>query len=62
MCIGAQLVCRTASDHSLGTSLEARLATQIQNARLAVRKTELIAQNYDALCVAGSGAVRARSA
>jgi glutamate/tyrosine decarboxylase-like PLP-dependent enzyme len=62
LCIGAQLVCQTASDHSLGSSLAARLETLIQNARLAVGKAELIAQNYDALGAAGAEPVRSRSA
>jgi hypothetical protein len=62
ICVGAQLVRQTASDPSLGTSVEARLETQIQRARLAVRKAELIAQNYDALCAAGIAPLRARSA
>jgi selenocysteine lyase/cysteine desulfurase len=62
LCIGAQLVCHAASDHSLGRSLAARLETQIQNARLAVRKAELIAQSYDALGAAGALPARSRSA
>jgi hypothetical protein len=61
ICIGAHLVWETAFDESLGTSFEARLATQIQRARLALRKTELIVQYYDSLC-AGASAAQARSA
>ena len=53
ICIGAQLVWETAFDESLGSSLEARLEAQIQRARLALRKTELIAQYYDR-CAAGA--------
>jgi hypothetical protein len=59
VCIGAHLVWQVACDHTLGSSLDARLEAQIENARLAVRKTELIAQCYDALCAA---AFQARSA
>jgi hypothetical protein len=62
VCIGARLVWQVACDPSLGGSLEGRLEAQIQNARLAVRKTELIAQCYDALCAAGAAAFQARSA
>jgi glutamate/tyrosine decarboxylase-like PLP-dependent enzyme len=61
ICIGAHLVWETAFDESLGTSFEARLETQIQRARLALRKTELIAQYYDSLC-AGAAATQTRSA
>ena len=62
VCIGARLVCQTALDDSLGSSLEARLEAQIQKARLAVRKVELIAHYYDALSAAGAVAPQARSA
>jgi glutamate/tyrosine decarboxylase-like PLP-dependent enzyme len=62
VCIGAHLVWQVASDPSLGGSLEARLEAQLQNARLAVRKTELIAQYYDALCAGGAAVFQARSA
>ena len=58
MCIGAHLVWQTAFDEGLGSSFEARLEAQIQRARLAVRKTELIARYYDALC---AGAAAAKS-
>ena len=62
VCIGARLVWQAACDNSLGSSLEARLEAQIQKARLAVRKVELIAHYYDALCAAGAVAPQARSA
>ncbi len=57
LCIGAHLVWQTAFDQSLGSSFEARLEAQIQRARLALRKTELIAQYYASLAAgtAGSG-------
>jgi hypothetical protein len=59
LCIGAHLVWQTAFDETLGSSFEARLEVQIQRARLAVRKTELIARYYASLCagaaVAASG-------
>jgi hypothetical protein len=51
LCIGAHLVWETAFDQSLGSSFEARLEAQIQRARLALRKTELIAEYYDSLSV-----------
>ena len=62
VCIGAHLVWQAACDDSLGSSLEARLEAQIQKARLALRKVELIAHYYDALCAAGAVAPQARSA
>jgi hypothetical protein len=62
VCIGAGLVWQAACDGSLGSSLEARLQAQIQRARLAVRKAELIAQHYDALRAAGAAAPQAKSA
>ena len=49
-CIGAHLVWQTACNLRVGGSLEARLEAQIQRARLVLRKAELIAQHYDALC------------
>jgi glutamate/tyrosine decarboxylase-like PLP-dependent enzyme len=49
ICIGAHLVWGAACDESLGSSLEARLEAQIQRARVALRKAELIAHYYDAL-------------
>ena len=56
MCIGAHLVWETAFDESLGSSFEARLDAQIQRARLAVRKAELIARYYDSLSAAAAAA------
>jgi hypothetical protein len=62
VCIGAGLVWQAACDDSLGSSLEVRLEAQIQKARLAVRKAELLAHYYDALCAAGALAPQTRSA
>jgi glutamate/tyrosine decarboxylase-like PLP-dependent enzyme len=62
ICIGAHLVWETALDESLGGDLDARLEAQIGRARLVVRKTELIAQYYDALYAAAEGGAQARSA
>ena len=61
VCIGAHLVWQAACDASLGSSLDTRLETQIQRARLVVRKAELIARCYDALC-ATAAATQTRSA
>jgi glutamate/tyrosine decarboxylase-like PLP-dependent enzyme len=61
ICIGAHLVWEIAFDDSLGGSFEARLEAQIQRARLVVRKAELIAQYYDALC-ARAAALQTRKA
>ncbi|HEX6111368.1 MAG TPA: pyridoxal-dependent decarboxylase [Geminicoccaceae bacterium] len=62
VCLGAHLVCQTACDETLGSSMEARLEAQIRKARLAVRKAELIAQHHEALCAAAELAPQARSA
>ena len=59
LCIGAHLVWQTAFDHSLGSSFEARLEAQMQRARLALRKTELIAQYYGSLATAAAAAAAA---
>jgi hypothetical protein len=56
MCIGAHLVWQTAFDESLGGSFEARLDAQIQRARLAVRKVELIARYHDSISAAAAAA------
>ena len=59
ICTGAHLVWETALDPNLGSSFEARLEAQIQRARLAVRKAELIARYYDFFrrcCSRGVGA------
>jgi hypothetical protein len=52
VCIGARLVWQAACDDALGSSLKAWLEAQIQKARLAVRKAELIAHYYDELSAA----------
>jgi hypothetical protein len=62
ICIGAHLVWETAFDESLGSSFEERLEAQIQRARLVVRKAELIAQYYSALCAAPAAVAHGRSA
>jgi hypothetical protein len=62
ICIGAQLVWETAFDEGLGTNFEARLEVQIQRARLALRKTELIAQYHDSLCAGAAAVAHIRSA
>jgi hypothetical protein len=62
VCIGAHLMWQTAFDETLGSSLEARLQAQIRRARLVVRKAELIAQYYDALCAAAGAVAPTRSA
>ena len=46
-CASARTWWETAFDESLGSSFEARLDAQIQRARLAVRKVELIARYHD---------------
>jgi hypothetical protein len=62
ICIGARHVWETACDESLGRSFETRLEAQVGRVRLVVRKSELIAQYYDALSKAAEGGARARSA
>jgi ribosomal protein S12 methylthiotransferase accessory factor YcaO len=62
LCIGAHMVAEVALSEALGEMLEDRLARQIERARIALSKVELIAEHLDAIAAAAERGRRAVAA
>jgi hypothetical protein len=61
LCIGARMVAEVALGAALGETLEDRLARQIERARSALSKVELIAEHLDAITAAAELGERRRT-